>query len=120
MVEPLPLVPATWITGGRCCCGSPSAASSRRTRSSERSISLGWNSSSRRRTSSTPPRAPSLVGGVSSVAANPAPERHHLRRRFRSAQEADEAHECIAQIAALHHQIDHAVLEQVFRALEAL
>ena len=47
MVEPLPLVPATWITGGSLRSGCPSAASSRHIRSSERSISLGCSASSR-------------------------------------------------------------------------
>src|SRR3979409_810917 len=47
--EPLPLVPATWITGGSLSCGLPRADSSRRMRSSARSIFLGC--SDRRRLS---------------------------------------------------------------------
>src|SRR5437660_4778657 len=43
MVEPLPLVPATWITGGRLRWGWPSASRMRHMRSSERSISRGCN-----------------------------------------------------------------------------
>src|SRR5436309_7300410 len=47
MVEPLPLVPATWITGGSRRCGSPSAARMRHIRSSDRSMRLGCSCVSR-------------------------------------------------------------------------
>ncbi len=39
MLEPLPFVPATWITGGRCSCGAPKARSSR-SRRPERQVDL--------------------------------------------------------------------------------
>src|SRR5215510_15406366 len=47
MVEPLPLVPATWITGGSRRCGWPSAPRMLHIRSSERSISFGCSAVSR-------------------------------------------------------------------------
>src|ERR1700685_1693195 len=47
--EPLPLVPATWITGGNFKCGFPSSDNSRRIRSSARSIFLGCSAKSRSR-----------------------------------------------------------------------
>src|SRR5258708_29430227 len=47
MVEPLPLVPATWIVGGSRRSGCPSAARMRHIRSSDRSIRLGCNAVSR-------------------------------------------------------------------------
>src|SRR5438552_17653639 len=47
MVEPLPLVPATWITGGSRRCGSLSAARMRHIRSSDRSMRLGCSCVSR-------------------------------------------------------------------------
>ena len=40
-VEPLPLVPAMWITGGSRSCGLPSRSSSLEMRSSERSKPFG-------------------------------------------------------------------------------
>ena len=46
-VEPLPLVPATWITGGSLRSGWPSAASMRSMRSSDRSMRLGCSAISR-------------------------------------------------------------------------
>jgi len=47
IVEPLPLVPATWSTGGRRCSGWSSAARMRHMRSSARSIRLGCSAKSR-------------------------------------------------------------------------
>jgi hypothetical protein len=47
IVEPLPLVPATWITGGRAFCGLPSRSSTCHMRSSDRSIFFGWSARKR-------------------------------------------------------------------------
>src|SRR5215468_3739490 len=47
MVEPLPLVPATWMVGGSRRCGSPSAARMCHIRSSDRSMRFGCNAVSR-------------------------------------------------------------------------
>ena len=41
VTDPLPLVPATWITGASRSCGSPKARKSRRIRSSDKSIASG-------------------------------------------------------------------------------
>ncbi len=47
MVEPLPLVPATWITGGRRRSGWFSRDSSRSIRPSDRSMVRGWSARNR-------------------------------------------------------------------------
>src|SRR5262249_49037200 len=47
IVEPLPLVPATWMVGGSRRWGSPRAARMRHIRSSDRSMRLGCNAVSR-------------------------------------------------------------------------
>src|SRR5260221_6415518 len=49
MVDPLPLVPATWIVGGRRFCGSPRDVSNRSMRPSDRSIFLGCSGRKRER-----------------------------------------------------------------------
>ena len=57
-VEPLPLVPAMWMTGGRRCCGLPSLASSASMRPSDRSISRGCSAFSSASSSSLVRMAP--------------------------------------------------------------
>ena len=70
MVEPLPLVPATWITGGSRRSGSPSAASSRWMRPSERSIILGCSARKRARMASE-----GSIGPCAACRAPPLPVR---------------------------------------------
>ena len=137
MVEPLPLVPATWMTGGSLRSGWPSAASSRHMRSSERSISLGCSASSRvddgidgrhvrgvyRDHRKRADDAHALGRRRQIIALRQRRRRRHARRLalragalVSSRQTFDERR---AQLVAMHHHVDHAVLVQILRALEA-
>src|ERR1700744_4566434 len=71
--EPLPLVPATWITGGSFRCGLPSAPRRRRMRSSARSIFLGCSANRRFSTASLRVVSDSILrrGGGAAVAWPP-------------------------------------------------
>src|SRR6516165_7403735 len=135
MTEPLPLVPATWTTGGRRRSGWPRRSSRRQVRSSERSMILGCSlvSSSRTRSLPRPFSVDEDAGEVGSVAAGSVNtcwdirvtaggdwEADHLGRRRRMAEQVDEADQRVAQLAPRHHHVDHAVLAQIFGALEAL
>src|SRR5882757_3669677 len=143
MVEPLPLVPATWITGGNCRSGWPSAARMRHIRSSVRSISLGCSAVSRESVESMAvmafnhesPLSPLLSKGAQVIA-----ERHirggdnvtagSSADRYRQAlgrslghslgQDPAQIGERRPQLTAVHHHVDHAMRLEIFGALEAL
>ncbi len=118
-------MPATWITGGSLSCGLPSAASSRSTRPSDRSIFFGCSCISRVRTRS-------LVVGARGSVIRRCPRRRlagrHRRRGIQGGFACDAARAAArrmrpsvaAQFGARHDLIDHAVLEEIFGALEAL
>src|SRR5262249_15570101 len=121
MVEPLPLVPATWITGGSLRCGWPSAARMRHIRSSERSISLGCSAASRATIESI------WVMGLDRLLprARRSPARRHrqnLRRRPGPglAQEPAQIGERGSQVAARYHHVDHAVIPEILGTLETV
>src|SRR5436309_10541094 len=115
MVEPLTLVPATWITGGRRRSGWPSAASRRSTRPVVRSISTGWLARRRWITVSEArigscwrPAWP--CGGVTSGGGKAGPPHHQgLQDRGQHGLE----------LSADYDPVDHAALDQELRALEA-
>src|SRR5262249_39299108 len=141
MVEPLPLVPATWIAGGSCRSGWPSAARMRHIRSSERSMRLGCNAVSRAtmesmgvmhtRLRSLRPRPAtggtrehdsSIYGtarpnhGVplrAGAASRPRGDRQVLRRGLGLGQQAAQIGYRRAQVPAVDDHVDHAVLAQV-------
>src|ERR1700694_2032406 len=115
MVEPLPLVPAIWITGGRRRSGWPSASRMRHIRSSERSISLGCSVVSR--------------ASVESIGVIPNAEGSRLRQyrqilggrlRLHLGQEPAQIGQRRPQLAAVDHHVDHPVVLEIFGALEAL
>src|SRR5262249_10673565 len=130
MTEPLPLVPATWITGGRRRSGWPRRSSKRQVRSSERSMILGCSLVSRSRTRSLPCVVSADAGSANwdsvdtgwgmRVAAGGDREADHLGGRRRMTEEVDQADQRVAQLGARHHHVDHAVVAQIFGALEAL
>src|SRR5690606_37214308 len=101
-VEPLPLVPATWTTGGSLSCGFPSAAHKARIRSSDKS--MRWGCRARRR---------SEIGSI----------RTGLRRLLllggSAHQHGQDQAQGGRQVAARHHLVDHALVLEVFGALEA-
>ena len=114
--EPLPLVPATWTTGGSRRSGWPSAASSRSMRPSDRSMTLGCSDVRRSRTRS-------LVGAHWRGGLRRPPARRgqvavHVGRLV--GQQPQQGRELVAQVLARHHPVEHAVVEQVLGALEAL
>ena len=82
-VEPLPLVPATWTTGGSRRSGWSSAASSRSIRPSERSMRLGCSAGRRGEDQVTP---------QARIEPRPhAPRRHGRRRASGAAQPSTDA-----------------------------
>src|SRR5215831_17830142 len=147
-VEPLPLVPATWITGGSCRSGWPSAPRMRHMRSSDRSMRLGCRASSRARIASTwvmlartgftglPAFAGNDAERVDSTSTEHARSRLGRRRergKFRYGrrgrrgrgggrlgEDAAQRRDGGAQLVAMHHHVDHAVLFEVFGFLESL
>src|SRR6202521_4501593 len=143
MVEPLPLVPATWITGGRCRSGWPSASRMRHMRSSVRSIRLGCSANSRetmesiwlmqgawasaRRASSG--RAASGFPSENATMQKCCPYRSSVLRHRQVAanlggrrlgQQPAQIGQRGAQLMAVHHHVHHAVLLEIFGALKAL
>src|ERR671932_1628253 len=110
-VEPLPWVPATWITGGSRRSGWPRAASSRSMRPSDRSIALGCSPIRRSRMGWT--RFMRSIGHrrVRAVA--------RLGRRGQLQQQQAEPRQRGLQLVTVHDHVDHAVLQQIFGALEA-
>src|SRR5216683_6010329 len=115
MVEPLPLVPATWITGGSRRCGFPSASSMRHIRSSERSLSFGCSVVSRATVES--------MGVIPGADCSRLRRNRHIldgRLRLRLGQEPAQFGQRGPQLTAMHHHVDHAVLLEIFGALEAL
>ena len=120
MVEPLPLVPATWMTGGTRLSGWPRRSSTRRMRSSDRSMRLGCSASSRARIESTGVigvrrySAAAAVGGKASAGLGLG----HLTGG-RLAQHAAKPRQRRLELMAVHHEVDEAMLFQIFRALEA-
>src|SRR5262245_49440559 len=148
MVEPLPLVPATWITGGSCRSGWPSAARMRCIRSSERSMRLGCNAVSRAtmesmgvmhtRLQSLRPRGPQPAEPESTIrvymeprpdhgvplragaALRPRDGRQVLRWALGLGQQPAQIGHRRPQILAMDHHVDHTVLAQILGALEAV
>ncbi len=138
MIEPLPLVPATWTTGGSCARGLPSAASRRSIRPSDE-VDRSWDGAAsaargRRRCGSASHGRSLMRRGAASArrgvrrgtrrarprTARPQPAAAPARRlRLRSAALSMRASVSRSSLA-LHDHVDHAVLEQVFGALEAL
>src|SRR5919202_4569043 len=109
MVEPLPLVPAKWITGGSRRSGWPSAARSLSMRPSERSIAFGCSPISRSRMGWT--RFMRSIGGLGRAVAR-------LGRGRQLHQQPAEPRQRGFQLVAVHDHVDHAVLQQIFGALE--
>src|SRR5439155_22068891 len=109
-VDPLPLVPATWITGGRWFWGAPRRASIACIRPSDRSIFFGCSAMK---------RAMMASESVISTGSGKVPG---LCRRFfrRLGQEATQSGERRLQLMAMHDHVDHAVLLEIFGALEAV
>src|ERR1700722_13880107 len=128
-VEPLPLVPATWTTGGRRSCGAPRSASRRWMRPSDRSMTRGCSGAKRavmvsvwftralrnrrwaaplRCRDATRKQAHSmkLSGGG------------RLARRFR--QHLAQPRQRRAHFRPRNHHVDHAMLLQEFSALKTL
>src|SRR5262249_6007683 len=95
-VEPLPLVPPTCTTG-YAACGSPSARAGR---------------SRRARSRSTPRRARANSRASACASAGPAPRA--------PGQRAQEARQLAFEIAPMHDEVEHAVLEQELGALESV
>src|SRR5690606_33501122 len=153
MVEPLPLVPATWMTGGSRSCGRPMRSSNPICRSRCRSMSLGWSARRRLRIASVRDMAERFYqtampeigapenrlfcvrgfgrGGDEIVvgAENRGGGRSRLRHRrglrnvhpgLSLGQDADERPDRGTQVVAVDDHIHHAVLVEVFGALEAL
>src|SRR5882757_6800228 len=126
--EPLPLVPATWITGGSLSCGLSRAESSRRMRSSARSIFLGCNDSRRLSTASLRVvsesiRPPSLRGyGDAAIAAAPASisgrhGKHLAARPGLLHQQMQHSRQSGTHLFAMSDHVQHAMLQQIFGAL---
>src|SRR3954470_2026522 len=107
-VEPLRLVPATWSTGGSARSGLPSRSSRAAIRSRPR-LSLPGDSlaslSSWAWTAGSSERARSATS--------------RLGRLFARRQIIEQQSEAAAQLLAVDDHVDHAVLEQIFGALEA-
>src|SRR4249920_1022149 len=112
MVEPLPLVPAIWITGGNVASGWSSRASRRCTRSRLRSMRFGCKAASRAINS---PSGWGLAAGRFTRGAQPA----RLPAPRRSGPEPAQPRQRRAHLVAMHDHVDHAVIEQIFRALES-
>ncbi len=111
----------------RAARGWPSAASSRSMRSSDRSMRLGCSASRRASVASIGATAFSVR---CEIVRRPRREPHAgvgrrrrqawtRRQRRRLGQQAAETGKRRAQIVAMHHHVDHAVLLQIFGALEA-
>ena len=127
MVEPLPLVPATWMTGG-----------TRRSRMAEplqhaphpleRQVdALGMQREQPRQDgidgSHLARRHSAWARAGSAACAAPAASRRARRDRLghrRAAQQPAEPRERRAQFVAMHHHVDHAVVLQILGALEAV
>ena len=138
MVEPLPLVPATWITGGSRARGWPSASRMRHIRSSERSISFGCSAVSRATMESTEVMSRAIIprneartatvrrrwrsrGEDYALAGSRTASRRRLERlRRRLGQQPAQIGQRRAQLVAMHHHVHHAVLPEIFGALEAV
>src|SRR5215471_1576159 len=107
---PLPLVPATCTTGGSRRSGDPKAFNSRSMRSSPRSITRGWRRMTRSSSGSSMVKVWNSAAGDcdASVVGN-----------LRIHQQRNEPDQGLAQLVAMHHGVDHAVLQQVLRTLEA-
>ena len=123
MVEPLPLVPATWITGGSLRSGWPSAAEQPPIRSSDRSIRFGCSVSSRATMASIAHALRSAIGAgaqrcrCGSRGSGRFDRRRRCRRRL--GQEPAQPREVGAQLVAVDHHVDHAVVPEIFGALKA-
>src|SRR5665213_3622228 len=125
--EPLPLVPATWITGGNFRCGFPSSDNSRRMRSSARSIFLGCSANSRSRMAELRGYSISGLKELGNSGAPIAADVAIARRRDGGARygfgfvqdQMQRARQRGAQLASGRHHVQHAVGKKIFRALEA-
>ena len=115
MVDPLPLVPATWITGGRRRSGWPSRSSSRHMRSSDRSMRLGCSAVSRATMASMgvmeSGRPLTRGAGIGKARAR--------LRGLRLGQEPAQLGERRAQLVAVDDHVDHAMVAQILGPLEA-
>src|SRR6478752_7712562 len=120
MTEPLPLVPATWMTGGRRRSGWPRRSSSRQVRSRDRSMILGCSLVSRSRTRSLSWAVLVDARLGMTVAAGGNGKADHLGGRRRVAEKIDDADHGVAQLAARHDHVDHPMIAQIFGALESL
>ena len=145
--EPLPLVPAMWITGGSRSCGLPSRSSSRVMRSSDRSKPFGCSASRRSISRSAAlvviehghapiwsaraiaRRQPIAARGSACQALRPRFGRDDRRRqdfrldaasaRRHLQQDLQQPRDGRLQLQPRHDHVDHAVLHQIFGALEA-
>src|SRR5262249_40016958 len=111
MVEPLPLVPATWMTGGTCLCGSPSAESARLMRDGPSSIAaLDWRARRSRRV----PRSILFRCGHEAETLGFSNLFARLQARSRHHEKAQELGQGLAQLVAMDDHVEHAMLEQIF------
>ena len=117
-VEPLPLVPATWTTGGSARSGWPSAASSRSIRPSDRSMILrvqrvqaGEDPVARaaRHDAASVMRLGSAAAGAATWPGGASPMTRGLVARSGPQQEIERSGPGSRAARALHDQVDHAV-----------
>ena len=142
IVEPLPLVPATWITGGSRSCGRPSALQ-QPLDPAERQVDAARMERAQRlqharrvpacRRQPAPQRATTISGSAARCRNRRIGCAVGLARSARAPRPAVPAARCgsfirsrqsratrRAELVAVHDHVDHAVLEQIFGALEAL
>src|SRR5580698_7116730 len=119
--EPLPLVPATWITGGSFRCGLPREASSRRMRSSARSIFLGCSARRRLSTASLRVVSDSILGNSGdAIAGTPRHGQDLAARLFLLHQHVQDARQGGAHFLPVRDHVQHAVFQEIFGALETI
>ena len=133
-VEPLPLVPAMCTTGGSRRSGLPSAPSRRSMRLEREIDDLGWSAVQPGEDQLTAKLVTALAlapllstwtrprGCLGSDGRRPACARARPALASGSSWAAAAGGAGAArgaQLEAMHHHVDHAVLEQVLRALEA-
>src|SRR2546423_7277348 len=131
MVEPLPLVPATWMVGGSLRCGSPSAVRMRHIRSSDRSMRFGCNVVSRATIESMAVMQASSRNGAWRYAGRAksddgclsrARKRQVVRRRLRTCLGQDPAEICKRrpQMMSMHDHVDHPMVLEILGPLKAV
>src|SRR5690606_21935220 len=139
--EPLPLVPATWNTGGRlrsgfpirasisCTVSSPSRPCGSDSAASRSSWACTAGSSEVAKSFKSPSRLRKGLGvGANQMWVTSAPIAHPRPLpqaggelgRLRRTHIMDQLGKPLAQSGARNDHVDHAVLVEVFRALEAL